>query len=1016
MPEYLAPGVYVEEIDVGVRPIEGVSTSTAGMVGLTERGPVNVPLLVTSFGEYERLFGGYLDFALYGDHGYLPHAVEGFFQNGGKRLYVTRVVANQPANTAAYAALTLFDRGEQAGVADTRLLKNARAGDTLVLAENTAGLANSDPLRVGDGSTVEYLELAAANAVVPSANRLLALRIPLYFAHLAGENVTEIALAAPALPADQFAGHLEGDHARGARLLILDPADPNFANVTPGGILEVGTGADREYVTVQNVPVSPAGRQVLLDQPLGRAHADNAVVNLVEEGATTTQSPLSNRAESGDGLLGVDATAGLAAGDVVRLQGVAGTEYHVLATFHPVSFTRPAFDSHPQGEPVRVVTMNATGGPGALNTTLQVETPAGERTLLIANVGPLLANHWVRIGAAGPTEEFHQLAADPVGSTITLRHGLALPRPAGAQVERVDNVPGAATFLTQDAGLGETTVFLAESAGFGANTLVEIGTPGTNAVEYQRLTAASLGVLVFAGPLAQDHRRGSLAGRRDPLLTVEALDPGEWGNELRVIAEDDSRTSTIVTTATLPGQPVPLASLAGIEVGTVLDFGGQLAKVTALAGNQATLQPAGAPFAVALGDPVRSREFRLRIQWIRNGRVVRDEALRHLSLDQRHSRYVETIAGLIGGPLRAWDRRPEGQSDYIRVDDLATPAQSEALIRLGPDVITEAGLGGRLLAVGRALTGGTNPLAGVVPATYIGVDDADPLNRTGLQALRNERRVSIVAIPGRTDIDTQAALIAHCETERYRFAVLDSVRGAIPLQGAPIPDVVTQRNQYDTRYAALYYPWLVVRNPFANQPGIPLELALPPSGHVIGVYARTDQERGVHKAPANAVVRGIRGFQRRLNQSEQDILNPSPTNINALRDFRDNGRGLRVWGARCITSDTDWKYVNVRRLFIFLEQSLDEGTQWVVFEPNDLPLWARVRQSIANFLTRVWRDGALQGATPEEAFFVKCDRSTMTQDDIDNGRLIVMVGVAPVKPAEFVIIRIFQATLEATSV
>jgi phage tail sheath protein FI len=183
----------------------------------------------------------------------------------------------------------------------------------------------------------------------------------------------------------------------------------------------------------------------------------------------------------------------------------------------------------------------------------------------------------------------------------------------------------------------------------------------------------------------------------------------------------------------------------------------------------------------------------------------------------------------------------------------------------------------------------------------------------------------------------------------------------------------------------------------------------------MGIYARTDVERGVHKAPANVVVRGVRDLQRKLNKAEHDVLNPSPTNVCVLRDFREEGRGLRVWGARCITSDTDWKYVNVRRLFIFLEQSLDEGTQWVVFEPNDAPLWARVRQSIAAFLTRVWRDGALQGATPEEAFFVKCDRTTMTQDDIDNGRLIVLVGVAPVKPAEFVIIRIFQATQEALS-
>jgi phage tail sheath protein FI len=188
---------------------------------------------------------------------------------------------------------------------------------------------------------------------------------------------------------------------------------------------------------------------------------------------------------------------------------------------------------------------------------------------------------------------------------------------------------------------------------------------------------------------------------------------------------------------------------------------------------------------------------------------------------------------------------------------------------------------------------------------------------------------------------------------------------------------------------------------------------IPPSGHVVGVYARTDIERGVHKAPANEVVRGITGLQRIINKGEQEILNPFPSNINVIRDFRPNNRGIRIWGGRVITSDPDWKYVNVRRLLIFIEKSIDIGLQWVVFEPNADPLWARVRRTISNFLTTVWRSGALEGTKPEEAYFVRCDRTTMTQADIDNGRLIVVIGVAPVKPAEFVIIRIGLFTAHA---
>jgi hypothetical protein len=183
----------------------------------------------------------------------------------------------------------------------------------------------------------------------------------------------------------------------------------------------------------------------------------------------------------------------------------------------------------------------------------------------------------------------------------------------------------------------------------------------------------------------------------------------------------------------------------------------------------------------------------------------------------------------------------------------------------------------------------------------------------------------------------------------------------------------------------------------------------------VGVYARTDIDRGVHKAPANEIVQGVVGLQRILYKGEQDILNPYPVNVNVIRDFRPNNRGIRIWGGRVITSDPDWKYVNVRRLLIFIEASIDRGLQWVVFEPNAEPLWARVNRTVSNFLTNVWRDGALEGTKPEEAYFVKVDRTTMTQTDIDNGKLIVVIGVAPVKPAEFVIIRIGLFTAHADS-
>jgi hypothetical protein len=215
----------------------------------------------------------------------------------------------------------------------------------------------------------------------------------------------------------------------------------------------------------------------------------------------------------------------------------------------------------------------------------------------------------------------------------------------------------------------------------------------------------------------------------------------------------------------------------------------------------------------------------------------------------------------------------------------------------------------------------------------------------------------------------------------------------------------------DSKYAALYYPWVIVPNPLAR-PGredIPRELSLPPSGFVSGIYARNDVERGVYKAPANEVVRSAIRFEIDVNFGQQEMLNP--LGVNCLRLL--SGRGYRVWGARLASSDPEWKYVSDRRYFNYLESSIDRGTQWAVFEPNGERLWANVRQTISDFLYNEWRNGALLGTTTDEAFFVRCDRSTMTQNDLDNGRLVCLIGVAIIKPAEFVIFRIGQKTADA---
>jgi len=294
-----------------------------------------------------------------------------------------------------------------------------------------------------------------------------------------------------------------------------------------------------------------------------------------------------------------------------------------------------------------------------------------------------------------------------------------------------------------------------------------------------------------------------------------------------------------------------------------------------------------------------------------------------------------------------------------------------------------------------------------------GSDGPDPTSeayRRALQAFESIEDISIVGAPDAAAYPAilQAInneLITHAERRRaYRIAVLDTPAGFTPTEALEF------RGAIDTTRAALYYPWVVVPNPLAS-PGdasIPIELAVPPSGFLAGIYARSDTQRGVFKAPANEVVLGALRFESDVNFAQQELLNPA--GVNCLRFFP--GRGYRVWGARTATSDPEWKYVNIRRYFNYLERSIDYGTQWVVFEPNGERLWSNIRQTISNFLYNEWTTGALLGSTPKEAFFVKCDRSTMTQNDLDNGRLICQIGVAAVKPAEFVIFRIGQSTAD----
>ena len=336
------------------------------------------------------------------------------------------------------------------------------------------------------------------------------------------------------------------------------------------------------------------------------------------------------------------------------------------------------------------------------------------------------------------------------------------------------------------------------------------------------------------------------------------------------------------------------------------------------------------------------------------------------------------------------------------------PTNVVTAVRQQSKLITVEEVKGRQIAVPRkgtevALAPSAPSDVAVSARDYVG----DVSDRTGFAGLEAIDEITMLCVPdlmaarerGMLDdegvLAVQAAMITHCELMADRVAILDTPPGL----NAQQVKAWRSGSPHDSKYAALYFPWIKVMDPLAGRP-----MFMPPSGHMAGIWARNDAARGVHKAPANEVVRGAIALELNLTKGEHDQLNPD--GINCIRVFA--GQGIRVWGARTLSSDPEWRYLNVRRLFNYVEKSILQGTNWVVFEPNDPKLWDSVNRTITMFLRRVWRDGALFGRTPAEAFYVKCNEENNPPENRDAGMLTVEIGIAPVKPAEFVIFRISQ--------
>ena len=484
------------------------------------------------------------------------------------------------------------------------------------------------------------------------------------------------------------------------------------------------------------------------------------------------------------------------------------------------------------------------------------------------------------------------------------------------------------------------------------------------------------------------------------VLKITAANPGAWAEDMRVTVVPSSKAKTQVLSVS--GADLTLKNADGFNAGDVVElFDGKTvahATIKSVLDKVVTLD---APCALDVADTkVGTAKYIKTCEITVTARLGENvETFENLSLkpDALNNICVKTLksdlicvevlpAKAAPAPAPAKEKDKEGK-------EAPAPAPAKAASIVPYELC--GGTGSELVLT---LQGGSNgSVLTVTPDAFLGKDDG-PGKRTGLQAFQENGNVSIMAIPGITAPEVQAALIGFCESKKSCFAILD-----IPMELKKTNDVANFRDMYDSTYAAMYHPWLEMYDAGSKRSAY-----FPPSGAMAGIYARTDIERGVHKAPANEVVRGCTGLSCAYNEGEQDILNP--IGVNLIRAF--TGRGIRVWGARTITISSNglWKYLNVRRLFIYVEESIKANTNWVVFEPNSTTLWNRVTRTIETFLATCWRDGALAGSTPSEAFFVECGPTTMTQDDIDNGRLICQIGIAPVKPAEFVIFRITQKT------
>jgi phage tail sheath protein FI len=936
MPEYLSPGVFIEEIPGRLKALEGVGTSTAAFVGPALRGtvpgfplpfttsggfvlnPDPAPVFVTSFAEFTRQFGFALplpnDVPSDPDYGYLAYAVRSFFGNGGRRCYISRIVDQRP--DPSEPTLRFAKRGTHRVAQGRvyRLQRSLRKDDQVVALVSSRGLDS--------GAAIQFRR----------------------------RSDNGIAAESPATPAS-----LTGSK---ATPLALHDGDLFQVRVTAGGPPTVFTAAPI-HATPMRAMSATAGPFIIapgttFDIQLGAGPIQTATFNAADLAAAPNATADEVINVLSRDLAGVHVykvtTAGPDLGKVVIDTDHRGTAAALaIPSAALIGLSSPA---HPGGPPDNVSNVDHVTAAeiNALFTAAPFTVTAGATgTLVITSTTP--------------------------GSGVTLEAPLG-PPPDAAMRDRF----GLGTVTSTAGGDASPSFSIASYSTVGGTITLN------NAVPID-LDASEVYVRSGAAPTAG-------AGPK-----FHARSPGTWSSGVSISISPADRPPVRVTAAVsnVAADTVEVQNPSSFYVGAIVEIDHDAAvrsyhEIKAITGRVLTL---GNAVGTAIADPTKSfvRVVEIDVVVTDDTGAAPVEIYRGLTWNQSANADLRRhYANVINARSRLVYAQPPG------IGGLATVTSEGADLTSQPT--TSNGFPERFPDPFAAVAGDDRPGSDGLPAkngpgdaAYIG-DDNGPGLRSGIESLKDLTDVRIILAPGRTSQSVQLALISQCELLRYRFAILDA-----PQDAAVISTILSHRNLYDTSFAAYYSPWLGV-----NLDG---QLRyLPPSGYLAGVYARVDNSRGVWKAPANEPVFNIIDLKTNFTTGEQDILNPR--GVNLIRRFEEGG--IRVWGARTVSGDPELKYINVRRTLIFLEATIDRGTQWVVFEPNTPDTWSRVTATIKGFLETQWRAGALFGRSAEQAFFVRCDETTMSEDDIQNGRLICHIGVAIVRPAEFVIFRIEQIT------